>query len=142
MLVVNVSARHDKNGGSACVCNCLDVAIVSAFKYCGMGVPNNAQAVAAINEWDIYCFKNHDQFDVTAVAVSSLQDEDAELIEVRSKDNEVTENKLLHLCANNRISASQSQLFRLPGRTNLCIPVVHCRRPIILCTVQEYSWCA
>jgi hypothetical protein len=87
------------------------VAIVSAFKYCSMKVPNNAQAVAAINKWGIYCFKNCNQFDVTTVALSSLQDEDTELIEGGLKDNEVAENKLLHLCANDRISTPHHQLF-------------------------------
>jgi hypothetical protein len=101
------------------------VAIVSAFIYCSMGVPNNAQAVATIKKWDVYCFKNCNQFDVTTVALSSPQDEDTELIEVGSKDNEVAENKLLHLCANDRISTPHRQLFRLPSRTNLHILVVH-----------------
>jgi hypothetical protein len=59
------------------------------------------------------------------LAVLSLQDKDTELIEVGPKDNEVAENKLLHLCANNRISAPHHQVFQLPGRTNLCIPVMH-----------------
>jgi hypothetical protein len=68
------------------------VVIVSAFKYCGMGVPNNARAFAAIDNWGVCCIKHRDQFDITTVAVSPLHDEDAELIEVGSKDNEVAEN--------------------------------------------------
>jgi hypothetical protein len=36
------------------------VTIVSAFKYCGMGVPNNVQTVAVIGDWGICCFKRHD----------------------------------------------------------------------------------
>ncbi len=87
------------------------VAIVSAFEYCSMVVPNNAQAVTAINERGVCCFKNCDQFDITNMAVPSLQDVHAEFIGVGSKDNEVAENKLLHLCANNRISALNLQLF-------------------------------
>ncbi len=69
------------------------MAIVSAFKYCSMRVPNNAQAATTIDEWGVCCFKSRNQFDSTTVAVSSLQDEDAELIEVGSKDNEVAGNK-------------------------------------------------
>jgi hypothetical protein len=54
-----------------------------------------------------------------------MQDEDAALIEVGSKDNEVAENKLLHLGANDMISTPHRQVFPLLGRANLCIPVMH-----------------
>jgi hypothetical protein len=100
------------------------VAIVRAFIYCGMGVPNNVQAIAAIDEGG-FCVGNHcNWFDVTTVAVSSLHNEDG-LTEVGSKENEVAENKWLHLCANGRISSPHCQMFRLAGRTVLCIPFVH-----------------
>jgi hypothetical protein len=72
------------------------VAILSAFKFFSMGVPNNARAVAAIGNWGICYFKRHD-LNVTTVAVSSLQGEEAEFMKVGSKDNEVVENTLLHL---------------------------------------------
>ncbi len=100
------------------------MAILRAFRYCGMGAPNNARAVAAIKKGG-FCIGNcHNWFDVTTVVVSSSQDED-ELTEVGSKEKEVAENKCLHLCANDRISAPHRQMFRLVSRTVLCIPFVH-----------------
>jgi hypothetical protein len=100
------------------------VMIMRAFKYCSTGVPNNAQAIATIEEGG-FCGGNCCVwFDMTTVAVSSLQDED-QLTEVGSKRNEVAENEWLHLWVNDRISAPHHQMFRFAGRTVLCIPFVH-----------------
>ncbi len=50
------------------------VAIMRAFKYCGMGAPNNAQAVIAIEEGGFCGGNSCIWFDVTTIAASSLQD--------------------------------------------------------------------
>ncbi len=113
------------------------VAIVRAFKYCGMGVPNNAWAVTAIVEGG-FCRENCcNQFVVTTFVASLLQDED-KLTEVGLTENEVADNKL-HLCANVRISTPHCQIFGLAGRTVLCIPFVHGSYPAVM-NCWAFAW--
>jgi hypothetical protein len=44
-------------------------AMVSAFKYCGMGLPNIAQAVTASNGWFVL---REERLEIMAVVLSSL----------------------------------------------------------------------
>jgi hypothetical protein len=89
-----------KNGGSPRVGNGLLVAIVSALRYWGMGLPNNVRAAMAIKGqtcWgvDQWC----KLFDVTMITLSSSLD-DLLLIGVGSKAGSQAETKCLHLFAN------------------------------------------
>jgi hypothetical protein len=76
------------------------VAIVSALRYWGMGLPNNMRAAMAIEGqtcWGVgqWC----ERFNVTMVTFSSSLD-DVLLIGVGSKAGSQAETKFLHLFAN------------------------------------------
>ena len=75
------------------------VAIVSALRYCGMGCPNNAQAVNAI-DWHTCCVacRWRKLFDVITFFSSSLMD-DVPLMGVGFEAGSQAETKWLHLCA-------------------------------------------
>jgi hypothetical protein len=96
------------------------VAIVSTFEYCGMGLPNKACAIATI---EVCAGKYFIQLEVMIVAVSSSTNDDVLRVE-GSKEHEVADNKFLHLCANDKISAPHHQNFCAVGRTGWCIPLV------------------
>ena len=78
----------------------LFAAMLSAFKYCGMGLPNVAQAVAATNGRSLICLWG-ERLDVMMVASSSLQTTIllADLFKVGSKGRILAETEWLHLFA-------------------------------------------
>jgi hypothetical protein len=98
-------------------------AIVRVFEYCCTRLQKIAQATTAIGVGACVVFNRFDQLEVITVAAWSSTQDDV-LSEVGSKKLEVAENKLLHLCANGKISAPHCQKFRVIGRTDLCIPLV------------------
>ena len=80
-------------------------AMVSAFKYCGIGLPNMDRAVAAIEgrrcAFVVWVGRGGEQFDVTTVASSSMWSIviDANTFNVGSKGITSAETKWLHLFA-------------------------------------------
>ena len=78
----------------------LFAAMLSAFKYCGMGLPNVAQAVAATNGRSLICLWG-ERLDVMMVASSSSQTTIllADLFKVGSKGRILAETEWLHLFA-------------------------------------------
>ena len=77
------------------------VAIVSVLRYCGMGCPNNARAVNAI-DWRTCCVacRWRELFDVITVSSSSSMDDVLMLMGVGFEAGSQAETKCLHLFAN------------------------------------------
>ncbi len=99
-------------------------AVVMALRYCGIGLPYNALAVAANNGAINFCVHFVlEQFEITTVAVPfSMQV--AVVGMVGSGELGVMETNFLHLCATTNISAPHRQLYRAVGSTDSCIPLV------------------
>jgi hypothetical protein len=99
-------------------------AIVRALRYCGIGLPNVALAIAANDGLiNFYVHFVLEQIEIMTVAVSfSMQV--AVVGVVGSRELEVAETILLHLCASANISAPHRQLSLAVGSTDLCIPLV------------------
>jgi hypothetical protein len=91
-------------------------AIVRALRYCSIGLPNIALAVAANNGTINFCVHFLlEQFEITTVDLVGG---------VGSRELEVAETKLLHLCATANVSAPRHQLYLAVGSIDLCIPLV------------------
>ncbi len=102
------------------------VAMVIAFKYCGMGLPNNIRAATAIVRRAFMATRRVGEIlDVATVTLSSSILTGCD-VGVGSRGVVYAEIKILHLFARPKLSAPHCQLFLLPkGKTDLCIPFVH-----------------
>jgi hypothetical protein len=102
------------------------VAIVIAFKYCGIGLPNNIRAAMAIVRRAFMATRRVvETLDVaTVTSLSSILT--GVDVGLGSRGVVYAEIKLLHLFARPNLSATHRQVFLLPeGKTDLCIPFVH-----------------
>ncbi len=111
------------------------VGFVRALKYCGKGLPNRACAVAPTV---VGVFKPFFRLDITIVMVSSSTLDNVLTVE-GSKEHEVSVNKILHLCTNNKISTPHRKKFQAVGRTYLCIPLVHGSYPAAM-NCCAFTW--
>jgi hypothetical protein len=102
-------------------------AIDIAFKYCGMGLPNNIRAAMAtvLRGAFMGTCRVVETLDVaTVTSLSSILT--GVDVGVGSRGVVYAEIKLLHLFARPKLSAPHRQVFLLPkGKTDLCIPFVH-----------------
>jgi hypothetical protein len=99
-------------------------AIVRALRYCSIGLPNIALAVAANNGAINFCIHFVlEQFEITTVAVL-FSTQVAVVGGAGSRELGVAETKLLHLCDTSNISAPHRQLYLAVCSTDLCIPLV------------------
>ena len=116
------------------------VVIVIAFKYCGMGLPNNIHAAMAIVGCALLATHlGAETLDVTTVASSSSVLTVGDL-GVGFRGIVYAEIELLHLFARPKFSAPHRQVFLLlEGKTNLCIPSVHGSYPAMM-SCCALSW--
>ena len=106
------------------------VAIVSAFKYCGIGLPYTALAAAVI---DVTCLGGClfiDLFDV--ITVTSSSSETSSLLKHWVGFRELAETKLLHLCAILFSAPHHQKLGLTLGDCVLCIALVHGSYPALI----------
>jgi hypothetical protein len=102
------------------------VVIVIAFKYWGMGLPNNIRAAMVI-VWRTFSATQQVVETLDVATVTSLSSVlTGGDVWVGSRGVVYVEIKLLHLVAILKLSAPHRQVFLLPeGKTDLCIPFVH-----------------
>ncbi len=108
------------------------VVIVIAFKYCGIGLPNNVRAAMAIVRRAFMATRRAvETLDVaTVTSLSSILT--GVDVGVGSRGVVYAEIKLLRLFARPKLSAPHCQVYLLPeGKTDLFIPLVHGSYPVV-----------
>ena len=112
----------------------VSVAIASRFKYCGIGLPYTLLAAAVL---DVACLGGClfiDLFDM--ITVMSLLSDTSSFLNHWVGIRELSETKLLHLCAILFSATHCQKLGLMLGSCVLCIALVHGSYPVLI------HWCA